>query len=280
MVGNPLRKLDHPALWWVLFGCLLAAFAYGVLISSEKPSGNKIAQRSHDNKKQEIHRHKLSEWKWGDADPGATVVTSFLVIVGALQVMLFWRQLKFMSLGLADAKKAADAAKDAADAAKLNAQAVINAERAHIFVVIGPHNIHNVLPRRGAGNSVTDRAIDIKYGFKNHGKTPAFIRSMAHGTMISSVLSSTKPYEPVVDLPVHILGAGEETDDSERVNSRIAPADVDSIANAEKTFWFYGDITYDDMFGITRTHWFVWHYGADCVRFSLYDHGEREESGS
>jgi hypothetical protein len=75
----------------------------------------------------------------------------------------------------------------AAEAAYLNAQAVIDSERARLFVVMNGENVGGVL-RSIAGVVIPPDMMDgsiprllISYSFKNFGKTPAIVRSATDG---------------------------------------------------------------------------------------------------
>lgn len=103
--------------------------------------------------------------------------TLWLVIVGGGQLLLFWVQLKYIRKSLNDAKIAADAAKLSADAAKKSADALPAIERAYVYLDDGIiDNIKEIV------NSDAER-IDaiIKFSLKNHGRTPAILKSIKCG---------------------------------------------------------------------------------------------------
>jgi hypothetical protein len=62
-------------------------------------------------------KKETSENRWTAPDGFTAIFTGFLILVGTAQVWLFWVQLRFIRIGLADTKNAADAAKISADAA-------------------------------------------------------------------------------------------------------------------------------------------------------------------
>jgi hypothetical protein len=232
-------------------GCLLtvAVFAIGILFSSE------------------------GGWLTKDA---AGFFTFALVIVGALQAALFFFQLKLIRESLSPAK-------EAADAAKLNAQAVVDAERAYLFVTVEA----DVVPVMGKAlafafaSDVDNRStfgFEISYVFQNHGRTPAIIREISHGACIAPEFPIERTYSHVIHLPSHLLASDKETppikaDDVPKITTAIAK----SIDDIEDTFWFYGNVTYDDMFGWRRTFDFVWHYSAVSEGFNLYSWTENQE---
>jgi hypothetical protein len=175
------------------------------------------------------------------------------------------------------------ATKEAADAAALNAQAVINSERAHIFIDIDVENITREIPH---ANLVTKpefedhmiTALRLSYTLKNYGKTPAIIRDIKHSTFVARNLLGVHEYESVVDLPAHILGAKETSSPISVIDlPRLTVREARSIRGAESTFWFRGIIVYDDTFGWRRTLKFIWHYGADSNGFRIFEYKEKEE---
>jgi hypothetical protein len=92
-----------------------------------------------------------------------------------------------LNLQLTEMEKAANAAKDSADAALLNAQALINAERAWLLVEL----------RRYADEA-------FSFIIKNHGRTPAEITLVKHLETFAATLSGFKPDERY-DEPAELL---------------------------------------------------------------------------
>jgi hypothetical protein len=236
----------------IFLGCLLtvAVFSIGMSFSSHV---------------------QLAEGSWLTKDAGG-FFTFVLVIVGAFQAALFFVQLKLMRESLSPAK-------EAADAAKLNAQAVVDAERAYLFVTVGG-DVVPVMEKAVEfdGSNPSKFEIQISYAFRNYGRTPGIIREISHGVCIAPNLPVQRTYSPVIHLPSHILSTDKATpniavDDAPTITAAIAQ----SIREIENTFWFYGAVTYDDMFGWRRTFNFVWHYGAVSEGFTLYSWAETQE---
>jgi hypothetical protein len=150
----------------------VAIFAMGTAFwSSQRPTAQPVETEKTDKS---ANQQKQQEgWLERAADP-LVVITFLLVVVGAGQVGLFWRQLKVISVSLIDAKKAADAAKEAADAAKISADHVPRIERAYVFLnpVSGSEFKEFKLGR--AGDLRTHSV--VRFHFKNHGRTPARAR--------------------------------------------------------------------------------------------------------
>jgi hypothetical protein len=166
---------------------------------------------------------------------------------------------------------------------KLNAEAVIDAERARLFIVVPEENITWTFQTAGVpflrDEAKMKVSLIIKYGFKNYGKTPAIIQAMNHGTAIAESLPSVRNYEAVVDLPDRIVGPGD-TSELVRVFSQMTNTQIQETINFGNDFWFYGDIAYDDTFGWRRKLEFVWHYDAAGRRFGWWSHRETQERQS
>jgi hypothetical protein len=105
-------------------------------------------------------------WGWV-TDDASGFFTMLLTGIAVFQLGLFYRQLSFMRASLAEAKSATIGATEAAKAANLNAQAVINAERAHLwpgFPTCSP---------QPDGNSVL-----WHISLLNTGRTPGIVKSI------------------------------------------------------------------------------------------------------
>jgi hypothetical protein len=126
----------------LLFGMLLAVaiFAMGMLFVSsgyapqttQNISAPKAANQGEQSKPPDSDLTG-STWLTKDASGFFTFV---LVVVGSLQALFFWYQLGLIRQSLAPAK-------EAADAAKINAQAVMDAEGAHLYPVVKKTNVSN-----------------------------------------------------------------------------------------------------------------------------------------
>jgi hypothetical protein len=257
----------------ILFGVLLAValFALGAAFWSSPNSsmptqaqtGTKSGESSPGNK------HEIAWWQ----DPVA-VFTLGLVFIGLLQACIFYGQMRLIRKSLAPAK-------EAAEAAKLNAEAVIDAERAYLFIEIGLHNIpemNSVLFEIDGPDDGTKFPIYLSYTFKNFGRTPAILREISYGTAVAPELPQMRTYVPVIHLPCRVLAADKPTpplpvDDLPVITRAVAK----SIRDTENTFWFYGEVIYDDMFGWRRTFNFVWHYNAISEGFTFYRWTETQE---
>ena len=137
-------------------------------------------------------------------------------------------------------------------------------------------NVTGVI-RRIAGTQQPRFKISITYGFTNEGKTPAIIREISYGAIVAENLPREREYSQVLHLPTHLLGAGKSTNSLEYDEFQMTPAVADSIVDLKATFWFYGNIIYDDMFRRQKTLDFVFHASGVSEGFTLYRYEETDK---
>jgi hypothetical protein len=227
---------------------------------------------------------RLPHWDWLTHD-AVGFFTLGLVIVGSVQVGLFFWQLLLIKATLGPAEAAAKAA-------DLNAQAVINAQRARLYVIIESQTIGDevkaaVAPRLPPlADDVRLEHLTIEYSFRNHGKTPAFIQKVGHGTAITKGEGEPKGRHyillvpPVID---YVVGGGEKTVPIRNVampSPSMTVATAKAIRGLDATFWFHGFVEYDDTFGWSRKFEFVWYYDAESEGLRLFSYCETAEPRS
>ncbi len=178
---------------------------------------------------QSSHGQPDKSWHWPTQD-ATGFFTLLLVIVGVGQLVLFWRQLRLIRESLVNAKQAADAAAHGAKAAETNAQALIDAESAKVYVVDLDSNIPQIF-RIGKHHTPPPdvEMFDppwIQYRLRNYGKSPALIRNVLHGFSLTNM--KDLPHGFSLDNPtklplnrfkwaswnraMEIVGVGEQSD--------------------------------------------------------------------
>jgi hypothetical protein len=283
-----VRRFSGPVLF-VLFS--IAIFALGAVIGQRPYSGSSAEHNSADEPGNASNSHVERKY-WWQRDPTADF-TLALVIVGLLQVSLFYVQLRIMGsqLGLIresldDAKVAADAAKEGADAAKIQAEAAkIQAQTARgtlqtmqdtatrelrAYVLVSGGKIRNV-------DSPLGRIAELS--IRNFGKTPAHDLKMWMGagvkefpvttalgrpgdniTIASDVLAPGIP--SVMRVPIHPVNGWWES----RLNDRTA------------AIYLFGEVTYLDAFDkLHRTEFrhMCFGEGLSTGEISPYPEGNR-----
>jgi hypothetical protein len=258
----------------------VSIFAMGMLFSSQY-SSQAPQKESHaasgGNSAKDLDAELIgTTWLTKDA---AGFFTFALVIVGGLQAIMFLAQLRLIRESLTPAKEAADAAKEAAVAAKLNAEAVINADRAHLYVVIQDHNVSGLIDAVADAKFSVAIAKDrmdppvLAYVFKNYGKTPAIVESVMHCVAFKKDEGGIRTYEPF-DRALEIIGEREEiepiaTSFDERP---FLAEDAKALGDHDTMLFFYSEVTFRDAFNQRHTVRSDFLYSAD--RFHLIDRKE------
>lgn len=191
--------------------------------------------------------------------------------IGTVAIAIFTTILAVFTVRLAGSTRIA------AEAANLNAEAVIVAERAYVFVQMrGGHGVPDVFKQMARSTSRPFKLFK-QYGFANYGKTPAIVREIGFGACVAENLPSVREYSQLLHLPTHLLGPGQETRDIDYDEFKVTFEDADAVADLKATFWFWGNIVYDDMFGSQRTLDYVFHYSGTSEGFSLYSWHETDK---
>jgi hypothetical protein len=187
------------------------------------------------------------------APDGVTIATWLLVIVGAFQVALFWRQLDFMRSGVEDATTAANAAKQSAEAAEIQARAMVAAESPRIAMIsMDLKGMTDDANRKfGIIDATAYLPSQVKpiITFYNTGRTAADI---VEWSLTHRILKGDPP-----EIPVH-----DEIFTTNLIIEQAKPLPIEwgrfivltedtaaKIAQAKLTFWIYGFIVYKDFLG-------------------------------
>jgi hypothetical protein len=184
------------------------------------------------------------------------------------------------------AKESADAAKMSADAAVLNAKAAIDAERAHLYVVIKNETIKSTFQSgRMYDNSpsMEDSRMNgpgIQYIFKNFGKSPAILVQAMHGMFIDRGIKGRKTLV-LADGALEVIGVDGESPlntitYAETNTEPFVFGDARALATEQAIFFFYGEAVYTDAFGGRVT--LVWEFLADGGKLRQTKHEERREA--
>jgi hypothetical protein len=181
--------------------------------------------------------------------------------------------------------KASEAPKKASEAAQLSAEALINAERARIFIIIEQDTADSIRAAAKHANSTEkdgdalDSSVGLYYGLKNYGKTPAIIKEISQQLVLAPQLAKEREYSPKTPLPIEpTLGPGEQTPRGTLVCSldrKITVGEAKEILTLKNALWFYGYVAYDDTFGFGRELRYIFRYdGSTGGRFRLHSFQE------
>jgi len=225
-------------------------------------------------------------WHWITHD-AAGFFTLWLVIVGVGPVVLFLVQLRFIRESLV-------VAAHGAKAAETNAQALIDAESAKVYVVDLKSNIARILHIGTHHTPSPDvEMFDppwIQYRLRNYGKSPALIRNVLHGFSLTNM--KDLPHGFSLDNPtklplnrfkwaswnraMEIVGVGEQSDVIKcEYDGPFTSEDAKSIVTPNALLTFSGMAIFLDTFG--REHCLEWEFVAYDDRWQLIDHRETRQ---
>jgi hypothetical protein len=259
----------------IVLGALLtvAIFGMGMMFESSRhpPSQQITASNAANQNKSENITGGI--WNWLTHD-STGVFTGFLVVVGGIQIAVFLRQLVLIRRGLKPAEAAAEAA-------KLNAQAIIDAERAHLFVSIKNSNLERPLQlARMYDNSPTMESgkVDrphIDYVLNNYGKTVALLRDVKHNLIWEPKGVEMRGFAAQPYRPLETITASKD--------SKVIPCefegdftfgDTRAIVTGNRALLFFGNAIFIDAFN--RVRGVRWECRCSGGNFELIGHYEYE----
>jgi hypothetical protein len=210
------------------------------------------------------------------------VATALLALITAGLVIASFRQVRDAREAIAAAVKSANAAVISADAAKLNALAIINAERAHLYVVIKRHDVSDFISAVAGFKFSEAIAKDpmnpptLSYVFKNYGKTPATIEDIAHCVSINETEGGPRTYD-TPERALEILGMGDETEPIfVRFGERqFIAEDAKALGDHSMMLFFYSRATFLDAFN--RKHIIDSDFLYSAGRFHMISRRETSE---
>jgi len=242
-----------------------------------------IDQQTAERKaKQREARHVLKEFFVGFVEIKLTdlLIAIFTIVLAVKTAGLFRETARLSDAAEAqrvDSLRAIEAAEKSAKAAQLNAEALMVAEAAQMYLVIERSNVEQIYKLGGMYNksptmhpSPSD-APWVEYRLRNYGKSPAVVQSVFHGIMLSDPdAHSEREYEMGQD-GMEIVGVGEQ---GQVITSKYDRAftfgDVRSIVADDKSLWFFGRAVFIDHFGRKQT--LEWLHVAQKCRWELVSH--------
>jgi len=237
----------------------VALFAMGALFwSSTNSSSPPQAQSStQSGERGGGNKQEVAWWQ----DPVA-VFTLGLVFIGLVQAGIFYGQMRLIGKSLRPAEQAAKAAQAAAEH-------IPRVERAYLFVTVKSENFGVILSEYikmtddNLGERI-DSSLLVDFSIENQGKTPAIIKNVSAQMFHYRELPDEPGYGAPLELPKNrYLGGGREIDEP-IMAPMLGPTyrTVGMLMRAESAIWFYGRVTYDDIFGEGHEHRFCWRYSS------------------
>jgi hypothetical protein len=225
----------------------LLCLAFGIAVfdsqSRQSPPTANNTSSPERTSEQNDSRKKVSEGV--TADDWLALFTLGLVIVGGIQLRLFYVQLRLIRESLGDAKKAADAAKEAADAAKISADHIPRVERAYLFLDL------TIDYEFLEGDNTQDTRSTINFKFRNHGRTPAIIKEL-HGM---AGYRSTSGWPSMMEagkqtVQIGAIVSGRDTiQEGYAIRFNLTKWQREQAARKSGRVLFWGKIVYDNVFG-------------------------------
>jgi hypothetical protein len=250
----------------LLLGCLLtiAVFAIGMLFASSiypyPPSAN--PEHSAQNHPQQETSKPSTDERLADYTWWLAVLTGGLVLTAVGQGFFIARSDK--------------TAQKAADAAILNAEALISAERAHLFVIVKGSNLHEAL--RGSvfygdsNGSMLDARIprpELEFAIKNTGRTAAIIQDISYQLIQAEAETTLWEYADQGTIVNAVIEGGDETSPPTPciVESDLTIASGNAVLNGSRPLYFYGFVIFRDTF--KRRYQYYWRHEYRGRRFVL-----------
>jgi hypothetical protein len=257
----------------LLFGMLLAVaiFAMGALFWSSPNSSSPTQAQSSTQSGERSGGNKQEIGWWQDP---VAVFTLGLVFIGLLQAAIFYGQMRLI-------RKSLDPAKEAADAAKLNAQAVMDAEGAHLYPVIKKSNVNNhdvffepIMYGKSRPDTDAIPTPTLTYCFKNYGKTPAVLQSIMHNIDFFEVPSKNRLMHMADISALEIIGANEESAGIEfEMLATFNMGMAKSVMGRRGELIFFGEAVFTDFFD--RQFRCIWECHGNAGGFKLTRHEQR-----
>ena len=176
----------------------------------------------------------------------------------------------------------AAAARAAADAAKLNAEALIDGERAHLYAVIKTSNIRETL--RGPilfsnSPSMDDGIIEprpkVIFVLKNLGRTPAIVKELSYQLIQGDPGQRTFTFaieeaeDPVIDAE-----SDSQSPITCSLENNLLIRDGRAVLDDSRPLYFYGYMIFSTSFG--REYIYHWRYASDGARWTLAHYSEQQ----
>jgi len=169
-------------------------------------------------------------WHWLTHD--AAWFFTLGLVVGVIQLILFWRQLKYIRESLNAAKLSADAAKLSADAA--------------IGVALPKLLVSEIGFQDAEAPGTTDSEVVVTV--TNYGRTPAFVFRETAEMCNTRTLPPVPDYWNAVDLmPSHVIERRRTYNITARYKDCRTIIDYQLLLECKEKMWVYGCVMYRDF---------------------------------
>jgi hypothetical protein len=170
-------------------------------------------------------------------------------------------QSRDMQASIAAAQSAADAAKKSATVAE---DALTVLEKPYVFIDKNITLIKDIAEIREFKTQNADSVchIGIKYFIINHGRTPAIIKNLTATMLIVANIPEHRRITGTAEIPPAIaMAQGVPDGPLKCLSSEPATVDIcNEILRGDKFLFFYGQISYRDVFSYEYLTGFGWRY--------------------
>jgi hypothetical protein len=226
----------------------------------------KNAEIAEQEKREAKEKNNSDWWTW---------------LLGSLTIVALFGQLAVFIAQAYFLKGTLTATANTANAANLNAQGVIDAERAHLFVVVVRHDVSETIQAGNQGRH--DPSIEktkmqgpvLAYVFRNAGKTPAILEEVMHSMMLEKTEQHTITYE-APDRALEIIPGESDLIDRIAVTFDERPflvEDAMALGDHDLMLFFYSAATYRDIYN--RKHKIRHDFLYSAGRFHLINRIEK-----
>jgi hypothetical protein len=286
------RFLLHVWRWLraeIVFGFLIATVFWAAILGWQAAYAPTDSERQKCHETAERSGYKSEEcksfWERTTSDPVA-FFTFWLAIstVGlGISTVLLWAagekqfrharrasvvQSRDMQASIAVAKKGAEAALKSADA-------LISAERAHLFVTVDETNILDVVGPSGRFNPGSSREGELDtpsvgYSFKNFGRTHATIKEVGAQLILAPKLTLDDEGIPLDTFREPIVGPQALTEKFGcLMYETLTVGGAMDFKQRKAAFWLDGYIVFEDAFGVLHRYQYTLRYRSGENGFRL-----------
>ncbi len=206
---------------------------------------------------EEAKQHAKEREEETSINRGIEIFTGILAFVAFLQFIWMVRQEKWMRRNVRIAKESADTARSTVETMKDTAQRQL---RAYV-------GIESITINKFGDSDVPE----VHIIFKNTGLTPAYINIKTTRTAIlmrEFPISGDFPDFPPINSSIQssqsVIGAGGVVQSIAPTARPLSDAENSSVRDGTGAIYVFGEITYKDVFGISRFTKFRLYYGGDA----------------
>jgi hypothetical protein len=266
-----LNKSIKVIVWVALAAALVIAFGFELDDAARYKADHEAQynKRTPDKNTNDIVEAEKADDRIARYTRWLALLTGGLVISNAIQFIFLYRADK--------------TARVSADAAKLNAEAVIGAERAHLFVIVVENNVHVAM--RGVRLYGGDQSaamhdsriprVTLDFVIKNTGRTAAVLRDVSYQFLQADAETIDWRYSFADTIVVPVIEGNSQTEPATPcvAESELTIADGRAALDDERPLFFYGFVTFRDIF--KRDYQYFWRYQYRAGRFALVHEQEQ-----